>query len=81
MARTRVDPTGEVVEVLGRAGDNDTEMHAILAEYGLPTRYPENVEKAARRIPREITAEDIAEREDFREVTNLHDRPQRRQRL
>ena len=65
------NPTGEVVEVLGRAGDNDTEMHAILAEYGLPTRYPENVEKAARRIPREITAEDIAEREDFREVTTF----------
>ena len=54
------NPTGEVTELLGRAGDNDTEMHAILAEYGLPTHYPENVERAARRIPRAITAEDMA---------------------
>ena len=65
------NPTGEVTEVLGRAGDNDTEMHAILAEYGLPMHYPENVERAARRIPRAITAEDMAEREDFRDVTTF----------
>ena len=65
------NPTGEVTEVLGPAGDNDTEMHAILAEYGLPTHYPENVEQAARRIPRAITADDIAEREDFRDVTTF----------
>ena len=65
------NPTGEVTELLGRAGDNDTEMHAILAEYGLPTHYPENVERAARRIPRAITAEDMAEREDFRDVTTF----------
>ena len=65
------NPTGEVTEVLGRAGDNNTEMHAILAEYGLPTHYPEHVERAARRIPRAITAEDIAEREDFRDVTTF----------
>ena len=61
-------PIGEVVDVLGKAGDNNTEMHAILAEYGLPYSYPENLEKLANRIPDEISDEEIASREDFREV-------------
>ena len=61
-------PIGQVIDVLGRAGDNTTEMHAILAEYGLPYSYPENVEHAAEQIPAEISAEDLAEREDFRDV-------------
>ena len=62
------NPIGQVIDALGRAGDNTTEMHAILAEYGLPYSYPENVEHAAEQIPAEISAEDLAEREDFRDV-------------
>lgn len=59
---------GEVVDVLGMQGENNTEMHAILAEYGLPYEYPKRVEEAANRISAEITAEDYAEREDYRDV-------------
>lgn len=59
---------GEIIAVLGQTGDNNTEMHAILAQYGLPYTYPKNVEDAANRIPAEITAEDYAGREDFRDV-------------
>ncbi|MDH8701825.1 ribonuclease R [Dysgonomonadaceae bacterium PH5-43] len=62
------NPIGEVIDVLGDAGNQHTEMHAILAEYGLPYKYPENVEKAAHKIPKKITKEDIAEREDFRDT-------------
>ena len=54
------NPLGEVVDILGQAGENDTEMHAILAEFGLPYKYPENVEKAADRIPDVIPDEEIA---------------------
>ncbi len=64
-------PYGEVVEVLGEAGDNDTEMHAILAEYGLPYSYPKAVEQEAERLSGEITAEALKEREDFRGVTTF----------
>ena len=60
--------TGEVIDILGEQGDNDVEMNAILAQYGLPYKYPKNVEDAANKIPAEITEADIAEREDFREV-------------
>ena len=59
---------GEVVDVLGKQGDNDVEMHAILAQYGLPYKYPKAVEDAANKISGEITEKDIAEREDFRDV-------------
>ena len=59
---------GEVVDILGEMGDNDTEMHAILAQYGLPYKYPKKVEDAAEQISADITPEDLAEREDFREV-------------
>ncbi len=62
------NPIGEVVDVLGKAGENTTEMHAILAEYGLPYVYPESVERAANLIPAEIPAEEISAREDFRDV-------------
>ena len=65
------NPIGQVIDILGRAGDNTTEMHAILAEYGLPYSYPTAVEKAAERIPDEIPAEEIARREDFRSVTTF----------
>ena len=59
---------GEVIDVLGKEGDNNVEMHAILAQYGLPYRYPKHVEEAAEKIEPGITPEEIARREDFREV-------------
>ena len=62
---------GEVVDVLGEQGDNDVEMNSILAQYGLPYKYPKRVEEAADKITSEITAEDYAEREDFRDVTTF----------
>ena len=59
---------GEVVDVLGAAGDNDVEMNTILAQYGLPYKYPKRVEDAAEKISAEITEQDFKEREDFRDV-------------
>ena len=59
---------GEVVDVLGAAGDNDVEMNTILAQYGLPYKYPKRVEDAAEKISAEITEQDYKEREDFRDV-------------
>ena len=65
------NPIGEVIDILGQTGENDAEMHAILAEFGLPYSYPANVERAAERISEEITAEEVAKREDFRGVTTF----------
>ena len=65
------NPFGEVIDILGQAGDNTTEMHAILAEYGLPYTYPQAVEAAAEKLSAEITPEDYAEREDFRDVVTF----------
>ena len=65
------NPIGKVIDILGQAGDNTTEMHAILAEFGLPYVYPKNVETAAENISDIITPEDYAEREDFREITTF----------
>jgi ribonuclease R len=59
---------GEVIDVLGKEGDNNVEMHAILAQYGLPYKYPKHVEEAAEKIDPGITPEEISRREDFREV-------------
>ena len=59
---------GEVIDVLGKEGDNNVEMHAILAQYGLPYKYPKAIEDAAEKIEPGITAEEIARREDFRDV-------------
>ena len=59
---------GSVVDVLGKTGENNAEMHAILAQYNLPYKYPKNVEEAAEKIDATITPRDIAEREDFRDV-------------
>ena len=59
---------GEVIDVLGAAGDNDVEMNTILAQYGLPYKYPKRVEDAAEKISAEITEQDFKEREDFRDV-------------
>ena len=65
------NPRGEVIDILGRTGENTTEMHAILAEFGLPYRYPENVEAAAQKIGAGITPEEIARRVDMRDVTTF----------
>lgn len=62
------NPQGEIIEVLGNPGENDTEMHAILAEFGLPNRFDPEVDAAAEKIPAEITREEIAARRDFRKV-------------
>ena len=60
--------TGSVVDILGRTGDNTAEMHAILAQYNLPYKYPKNVEEAAEKIDATITQQEIDRREDFRDV-------------
>ncbi len=65
------NPFGEVVDILGASGDNNTEMHAILAEFGLPYSYPKEVEEEADKLSGEITPEDLAEREDYRDVTTF----------
>lgn len=62
---------GEVTDVLGQQGDNDVEMNSILAQYGLPYKYPKRVEEAADKISAEITEQDYQEREDFRDVTTF----------
>ncbi len=62
---------GEVIDILGRAGENNAEMHAILAEFGLPYSYPKEAEEAACRISGLITSGEIAAREDFRDVTTF----------
>jgi ribonuclease R len=62
------NPVGQVLSVLGKPGENDTEMHAILAEYELPYHFPEKVNEAAELISDQITKEEIALRRDFRSI-------------
>ena len=69
--KERKNIIGEVVDVLGEQGDNDVEMNSILVQYGLPYKYPKKVEEAAEKISAEITADDLKEREDFRDVTTF----------
>ena len=64
-------PIGEVVQILGKEGENETEMHAILAEYGLPYNYPKEVEDAAELMDAGITKAEIAKREDFRSTLTM----------
>ena len=66
--RSEMSPRGHIVDVLGEPGENDTEMHAILAEYALPYRFESEVANAADRISEEITPEDLKERRDFRDI-------------
>jgi len=61
-------PVGEVIDILGNKGDNDTEMHAILAEFGLPYKYPAEVEAAADKIDAGITPDEVAKRTDMRGI-------------
>jgi ribonuclease R len=62
------NPIGEIVAVLGDVGNNDAEMHAILAEFGLPYSYPQEVEDAANERSDMITADEIARCRDMRDV-------------
>ncbi|MBO4370752.1 MAG: ribonuclease R [Paludibacteraceae bacterium] len=62
------NPFGEITDILGNVGENNTEMHAILAEYGLPYSYPEEIAQEAERIPMEIPAAEIKKRVDCRDV-------------
>lgn len=62
------NPLGEVIDILGTAGQNNAEMHAVLAEFGLPYKYPPAVEKAGEKIPEKISQSEIEKREDFREI-------------
>ena len=64
-------PVGKIVDVLGASGDNNVEMHAILAEFGLPYTYPENLEKLANKISGRITDRELGRRKDFREITTF----------
>ncbi len=64
-------PFGKIIEVLGDVGNNDAEMHAILAEFELPHKFPANVDKAAEKIPLEISDEEIKQRRDVRNVTTF----------
>jgi len=65
------NPVGEVIDVLGDKGDNTAEMHAILAEFGLPYKYPADVEAAAEKIDAGITPDEVAKRIDMRNVTTF----------
>ncbi len=65
------NPIGEIIEVLGNVGENNTEMHAILAEYGLPYRFPKRVEDAAAEVDEQISEQEIAARRDYRQVTTF----------
>ena len=62
---------GEVAEVLGKAGENNTEMHAILAEFGLPYHFDEAVDAEANAISDQLTEEDLKGRRDFRAITTF----------
>jgi ribonuclease R len=64
----RSQAEGEIIEVLGQAGNNDVEMHAILAEFGLPNRFPEEVEAEAQKISEKITKKEISARRDLRKI-------------
>lgn len=62
------NPIGEIVDVLGNIGENNTEMHAILAEFGLPYKYPDNLEEEANKITMKLTEEELKNRLDYRDV-------------
>lgn len=65
------NPIGEIIEILGKPGEHNTEMHAIIAEYGFANKFPEAVEKEAEKIPDVITKDEIAKRRDFRKITTF----------
>lgn len=65
------NPEGEIIQVLGAPGEHETEIHSILAEYGLPYQFPEEVERDADKIDRSISDEEVAKRWDMREITTF----------
>jgi ribonuclease R len=65
------NPVGEVLRILGMAGENNTEINAIMAEFGLPMEFDKTVEEAAQKLPLEIPAEEIKNRKDFRDITTF----------
>jgi ribonuclease R len=65
------NPNGRVTEVLGNAGEHETEIHAIMAEFGLPMDFTNEVETAAKQLNTQITPQEIAKRRDFREITTF----------
>ena len=65
------NPQGEILRVLGEPGKNDTEIHAILEEFGLPYTFPKEIQEAAKSIPVEISPKEIALRKDFRKITTF----------
>ncbi|HEX4886599.1 MAG TPA: ribonuclease R [Luteibaculaceae bacterium] len=65
------NPTGKVVKILGLPGENDAEIHAILAEFDLPYEFPEHVEEAAKKLVFELSEEELEKRRDFRGITTF----------
>ena len=66
-----MEPEGKIVDVLGESGKNDTEMHAIMAEFEMPYRFEPEVSEAADKISDAITKAEIARRKDYRKVTTF----------
>lgn len=62
------NPEGEIIQVLGKPGDHETEIHSILAEYGLPYQFEPEVENDADKIDRTITESEVAKRRDMRKI-------------
>ncbi len=69
--RKAKNPTGKITDILGNAGENNAEMHAILAEFNLPYTFPKELDAEAEKIDAGITPEEIAKRKDFRAVTTI----------
>jgi len=65
------NPTGKVTRILGKAGEHEVEIHSIMAEFGLPFEYPQEVEEEAEAIPEEISKAEIKTRKDFRDITTF----------
>lgn len=65
------NPIGKITNILGEQGENDTEMNSILAQFGFPLSFPDEVEKEANAIPEEVTADDLKGRKDFRDTTTF----------
>ena len=65
------NPFAEIIEVYGPAGQNDAEMHSIVAEFGFEVNFPPEVERAAQDLPHQITEDEIKKREDFRNTLTI----------
>ena len=65
------NPIGKIINILGTQGENNTEMNAILAQYGFPLSFPKEVEKEAEEIPELISEEELKDRKDFRETATF----------